>query len=51
MAAELGLHPALGAPAARARATGRPWRLDQNYLVDRRIIQRAKIDDGVMRFT
>ncbi|RHW25974.1 NAD(P)/FAD-dependent oxidoreductase [Nocardioides immobilis] len=28
-----------------------PWRLDQNYLVDRRVIQRAKIDDGVLRFT
>lgn len=28
-----------------------PWRLDQNYLVDRRVIQRARIDDGVLRFT
>ncbi len=28
-----------------------PWRLDQNYLVDRRVIQRGRIDDGVMRFT
>ncbi len=28
-----------------------PWKLDQNYLVDRRVIQRAKIDDGVLRFS
>ncbi|MDZ5619282.1 NAD(P)/FAD-dependent oxidoreductase [Nocardioides sp. HM23] len=27
-----------------------PWRLDQNYLVDRRVINRARIDDGVLRF-
>ena len=27
-----------------------PWKLDQNYLVDRRVIQRAPIDDGVLRF-
>jgi cation diffusion facilitator CzcD-associated flavoprotein CzcO len=27
-----------------------PWKLDQNYFVDRRVIQRAPIDDGVMRF-
>jgi cation diffusion facilitator CzcD-associated flavoprotein CzcO len=26
-----------------------PWKLDQNYLVDRRVIQRAPIDDGVLR--
>jgi monooxygenase len=28
-----------------------PWRLEQNYLVDRKVINRAKIDDGVLRFT
>jgi monooxygenase len=28
-----------------------PWRLDQNYLVDRRVIQRGRIDDGVLHFT
>ncbi len=28
-----------------------PWRLDQNYLVDRRVIQRARIDDGVLQFS
>ena len=28
-----------------------PWRLEQNYLVDRRMIQRSDIDDGVLRFT
>ncbi|MEZ0577606.1 flavin-containing monooxygenase [Nocardioides sp. MH1] len=28
-----------------------PWRLEQNYLVDRRVIQRGRIDDGVLRFT
>jgi monooxygenase len=27
-----------------------PWRLDQNYLLDRRAINRTPIDDGVMRF-
>ncbi|HWJ81238.1 MAG TPA: NAD(P)/FAD-dependent oxidoreductase [Nocardioides sp.] len=27
-----------------------PWRLDQNYIVDRRVIQRGAIDDGVLRF-
>jgi monooxygenase len=27
-----------------------PWRLDQNYIVDRRVIQRGRIDDGVLRF-
>jgi cation diffusion facilitator CzcD-associated flavoprotein CzcO len=28
-----------------------PWRLDQNYLVDRRVIQKAPIDDDVLHFT
>jgi len=28
-----------------------PWRMAQNYYVDQRIIRRAPIDDGVMRFT
>ncbi|UMG94067.1 NAD(P)/FAD-dependent oxidoreductase [Nocardioides sp. TF02-7] len=27
-----------------------PWRLDQNYITDRRVIQRSPIDDGVIRF-
>jgi monooxygenase len=27
-----------------------PWRLDQNYIVDRRVIRRARIDDGVLQF-
>jgi cation diffusion facilitator CzcD-associated flavoprotein CzcO len=27
-----------------------PWRLDQNYIVDRRVIQRSRIDDGVLQF-
>jgi cation diffusion facilitator CzcD-associated flavoprotein CzcO len=27
-----------------------PWKLDQNYIVDRRTIQRAPIDDGVLVF-
>lgn len=27
-----------------------PWKLDQNYIVDRRIIHRAPIDDGALRF-
>lgn len=29
----------------------KPWRLDQNYLVDRKMIGKSKIDDGVMEFT
>ena len=28
-----------------------PWRLEQNYLIDRKVINRARIDDGVLRFT
>jgi monooxygenase len=28
-----------------------PWRLRQNYVVDRRSIRRAPIDDGAMRFS
>jgi monooxygenase len=28
-----------------------PWRLEQNYLVDRWMIQRGDLDDGVLRFT
>jgi cation diffusion facilitator CzcD-associated flavoprotein CzcO len=27
-----------------------PWKLDQNYIVDRRIINRGRIDDGTLRF-
>ncbi len=27
-----------------------PWKLDQNYVVDRRTIQKAPIDDGEIRF-
>jgi monooxygenase len=29
----------------------RPWRMDQNYLIDRRVIRRAPIDDGVLQFS
>ncbi|WP_183092660.1 flavin-containing monooxygenase [Nocardioides stalactiti] len=35
-------------PAEGDRA---PWRLDQNYFVDRRVIRKGAIDDGVLRFT
>lgn len=28
-----------------------PWRLKQNYLVDRMVLNRSKIDDGVMQFS
>jgi cation diffusion facilitator CzcD-associated flavoprotein CzcO len=27
-----------------------PWKLDQNYIVDRKVIQKSPIDDGVIRF-
>jgi monooxygenase len=27
-----------------------PWKLDQNYIVDRKVIQKSPIDDGVLRF-
>lgn len=33
------------------QGTKKPWRLDQNYLVDRKMIGKSKIDDGVMEFT
>lgn len=32
------------------QGTKKPWRLDQNYLVDRKMIGKSKIDDGVMEF-
>ncbi|MCL2612592.1 MAG: NAD(P)/FAD-dependent oxidoreductase, partial [Nocardioidaceae bacterium] len=28
-----------------------PWRLDQNYIKDRNVINRSRIDDGVLRFS
>ena len=28
-----------------------PWRLKQNYLVDRMVLNRSKIEDGVMQFS
>ena len=33
------------------QGTKKPWRLDQNYLVDRKMIGKSKINDGVMEFT
>ncbi len=27
-----------------------PWKLDQNYIVDRKVINKGAIDDGVLRF-
>lgn len=32
------------------QGTTKPWKLDQNYLTDRKIIGKGKIDDGVMEF-
>lgn len=29
----------------------RPWKLDQNYLVDQRVIRKGKINDGSLAFT
>ena len=28
-----------------------PWRLEQNYYVDQKVVRRGAIDDGVLRFT
>ena len=33
------------------QGTQKPWKLDQNYLVDRKMIGNSKINDGVMEFT
>ena len=33
------------------QGTKKPWRLEQNYLEDRRMIGRSKVDDGVMVFS
>ncbi len=33
------------------QGTKKPWRLEQNYLEDKRMIGRSKIDDGVMVFS
>ena len=33
------------------QGTKKPWRLEQNYLEDRRMIGKSKVDDGVMVFS
>ena len=33
------------------QGTKKPWRLDQNYLVDRKLIGNAELNDGVMEFS
>ncbi|MFK7978965.1 MAG: flavin-containing monooxygenase, partial [Saprospiraceae bacterium] len=33
------------------QGTKKPWRLDQNYMVDRKMIGKADLNDGVMEFS
>lgn len=33
------------------QGTKKPWRLDQNYMVDRKMIGKAELNDGVMEFS